>query len=243
MDQTPLLTLQDRANGFLNDIAAQDSLIQSAVLVTGSYDSAAYEDALFERLDIPFPAQLGRAVDTRKADLLAGRAMAQAAMALLHVPPQPVLSAPSRAPIWPNGLSGSISHARGRCVCLLSQDTTHSYGVDTEAIASGRSLTAILKETLNIRERAMVTQGRLPAAANATLAFSAKEALFKALYPRVGQFFGFDAAELTHAPNDARLALTLTTDLADGLPKGRSFDIHHRLTDTHVLTWLCVPAA
>ena len=242
MTHKALIDMHTRSNGFLSDIRAEDSLIPGAVLVTASYDSAAFSQSLFDALDIPCPDTLGRAVDKRRADYLAGRAMASAAMALLDHPPAPVTTTPGRAPLWPDGLAGSISHARGRCACLLSRDTTRSYGVDTEAIASGRSLTAILTETLTATERDRIAHGPLPAATNATLAFSAKEALFKTLYPQVGRHFGFDAAELTKAPETDGLILTLTTDLTKDLIMGRSFDIHHRMSSTHVLTWLAVPA-
>jgi 4'-phosphopantetheinyl transferase EntD len=240
---TPLLfsDLQTRARGFLSHIAQEDSLIPGAVLVSASYAEAAFSDALFAQLDIPQPATLRRAIARRKAEFLAGRAMTQAAMACLGLPPRPVDTSPNRAPLWPSGLSGSISHARGRCACLLSQDTSRSFGIDTEAIAEGRSLSAILSQTLSPDEHALLTQGPYPPSINATVAFSAKEALFKALFPQVGHHFGFDAAELTNAPGHSSLTLALTTDLTETLPQGTRFDIHHRLSDTHVLTWLSVP--
>lgn len=242
MEHRQLTDLQSRAAGFLTGLSTGSSRIPDAVLVTASYDSTAYADDLFDRLDIPCPPRLYRAVARRKADYLAGRAMARAAMLALGAAPQPVGNAPSRAPVWPDGLTGSISHARGRCACLLSRNTRLSLGIDTEAIAAGRSLTAILTETLSAAERAIITQGPFPAATNATLAFSAKEALFKALYPRVGHHFGFDAAELAAPPAQDGLTLTLTTDLAEGLTRGRRFDLHIDLTATHVLTWLAAPA-
>lgn len=239
---TPFFTdLSTRARGFLSGMAQEDSLIPGAVLVSASYDEAAFSDDLFAQLDIPQPSTLTRAVPRRKAEFLAGRAMTQAAMTCLDLPPSPVDISPSRAPLWPNGLSGSISHARGRCACLLSQDAGHSFGIDTEAIAEGRSLDAILSQTLSPDEHALLTQGAYSANTNATLAFSAKEALFKALYPQVGRHFGFDAATLTDPPGDTSLTLSLTTDLTETLPKGSRFDIHLRCTSTHILTWLAVP--
>ena len=243
MTAHPFSDLQTRAQGFLSGITAEDSLIPGAVLITASYDTRAFAPSLFDNLGIPCPDTLTKAVAKRQAEYLAGRSLAQAAMAALGHRPEPVTNLPSRAPHWPAGLAGSISHARGRCACLLSQDTTQSYGVDTEAIASGRSLNAILAETLSAGERTTITQGPLPAATNATLAFSAKEALFKALHPQVGRHFGFDAAELAGPPTQTHLTLTLTGDLTDRLTGGLSFTLHHRLTDTHVLTWLAVPTA
>ena len=243
MIQTSFTDLQDRSNGFLTDIVAQESRIPDTVLITASYHADAFRQSLFDTLQIPCPEKVKTAVDKRRADFLAGRAMAQAAMHQLGHPPVPVSNGADRAPLWPLGLSGSISHARGRCACLLSRETGRYFGVDTEAIATGRSLNAILSETLNTRERAITTEGMWPPGTNATLTFSAKEALFKALYPRVGHHFGFDAAELAGAPEKESLVLTLTGELGAGLGRGTRFVIQHRLTGTHVLTWLSVPAA
>jgi enterobactin synthetase component D len=243
MDHTRLTDLHTLSNGFLTNIMVEDSRIPGAVLVSASYDSTAYADDLFETLSIPCPPKLYRAVATRKADFLSGRAMIQSAMAQLGIPPQNVTNAANRAPVWPEGLTGSLSHARGRCAGLVSRNTNLTFGVDIEAIAQNRTLTAILTETLSPAERQTITQGPFPAATNATLAFSAKEALFKALYARVGHHFGFDAAELCTAPSQTGLSLQLTTDLAEGLTRGQRFDLHHQLSATHVLTWLAAPAS
>jgi 4'-phosphopantetheinyl transferase EntD len=240
MDHTTFANLETRTNGFLTDMARNDSRTKSSVLLTANYNSDAYTDTLFDTLGIPCPPNIARAALRRKADYLAGRAITLAAMTALDVPPAPVATAPSRAPIWPDGLAGSISHARGRCACLLSQDTNHSYGIDTEAIAQGKSLTAILSETLTASERVTITQGPLSPATNATLAFSAKEALFKALYPQVGRHFGFDTAELTAPPTQDQVTLRLMTDLTPGLTKGQSWTLHTHQSGSHVLTWLSV---
>jgi len=241
MDQTAFANLETRTNGFLAGIAQTDSRLNGALLLTASYKSDAYTDTLFDTLGIPCPPNIAHAALRRKADYLAGRAIALAAMKVLDVSPAPITTSPSRAPIWPEGLAGSISHARGRCACLLSQDTDQSYGVDTEALAQGKSLTAILSETLTAKDRVTITQGTLSPATNATLAFSAKETLFKAFYPQVGCHFGFDTAELTTAPTQDQITLRLTTDLTSSLTKGQSWTLHTHLSDNHVLTWLAVP--
>lgn len=243
MTHTALTDMQSRSEGFLSDLRIEDSRIPDAVLVSATYHPAAFRQPLFDALNIPCPERLLGAVDKRRAEYLAGRTMARVAMRLLDHPPTSVTTQPGRAPHWPDGLSGSISHARGRTACLLSRDTDQGFGVDTEAIASGRSLNAILAETLNSTERDRIAHGTFAPATNATLAFSAKEALFKALHARVGRHFGFDAAEMSAPPGRTGLTLILTADLAQGLRRGQRFDIHHSLSDTHVLTWMAAPAA
>ena len=71
-----------------------------------------------------------------------------------------------------------------------------------------------------------------------TALFSAKETLFKALYPSVGRFFGFEAATLSEPPKASSLTLRLTEPLGANLPAGRCFDIRVQFATDHVLTWL-----
>ena len=55
-----------------------------------------------------------------------------------------------------------------------------------------------------------------------TALFAVKEALFKALAPRVGRYFDFlDAAAVTPA------SLRLLVDLSAEFPAGTTFDAHH----------------
>jgi len=233
--------IENVTNGFLSEVADIKSHIANAVAVTARYDERLYDDTLFEVLKVPCPRNIAAAVRSRKADYLAGRAVAVLAMRRLGHANAGVTTAPSRAPIWPEGLAGSLSHARGRCACLLSRNTAVGYGIDTEAVATGTSLQAILSETLTARDRQWVAQSALPTSTAATLAFSAKEALFKALYPQVGQYFGFDAAELSGPPEGTGLSLALTTALTPHLKTGQSFGLHPCLSDPHVPTWLAAP--
>lgn len=69
-----------------------------------------------------------------------------------------------------------------------------------------------------------------------TLAFSAKESLFKALYPHVG-YFGFDAARF-----DAFHLLVLTQDLSPDWPAGYRFSVLCRIGHGQVLTWIALQA-
>ena len=78
-----------------------------------------------------------------------------------------------------------------------------------------------------------------------TAVFSAKETLFKALYPKVCAFFGFSAASLAAAPAKSRIRLVLNQDLHPVFPAKSCFDIRLRHYNSHVITWLmhpCKPA-
>ncbi|CUH81081.1 4'-phosphopantetheinyl transferase family protein [Tropicibacter naphthalenivorans] len=223
------------SEGFLTQ--PQVRALSGGVLVQGRFDLGRFAPALFETLGITRPPRLSRAVDKRLAEYLAGRAMAAVALDALGLPPAFIDTAESRAPIWPAGLSGSITHARGHCACLLLPAPARAPGLDIEALATDRALDSILHVAVNETEAALLnTAPDLSQAA--TLTFSAKETLFKALFPTVRSHFGFDCARLCALPARGTLPLELTQTLAPSLPKGQRWDIRYEAQPDHVLTWL-----
>ncbi|TIR29101.1 MAG: 4'-phosphopantetheinyl transferase superfamily protein, partial [Mesorhizobium sp.] len=114
-------------------------------------------------------------------------------------------------------------------------------GVDVEALASGHALDAILNMTINEDERALIArQVVLSSDGLASLVFSAKETLFKALYPVARRFFGFDCAELRTTPRNGQIRLHLTKTICPELLEGQHYDIRFSIAAGHVLTWLAV---
>jgi 4'-phosphopantetheinyl transferase EntD len=99
------------------------------VKVTGSDDVClqcqfnvdAYRDELFNEFNILFPKSLAKAVPKRKAEFLAGRVVARETMKLMALPLVDIPIGMNRAPHWPEGVAGSISHSNNRAFCLLSK--------------------------------------------------------------------------------------------------------------------------
>lgn len=140
---------------------------------------------------------LHNAVPRRLAEFHAGRAAARGAMAELGHPSRPVLVGADRAPVWPDGLTGSISHTAHACVAAvgLRRDWA-GIGVDLEDATPLDPL--LVAEVCTRAER--IWLGAQPSAERglmAKLIFSAKEAAYKAQYPLSGQLFGFDVLELS----------------------------------------------
>lgn len=202
-------------------------------MAVGRFDTGRFTPDLFSTLEIARPDSLHKAVDKRLADFLAGRCMARLAMERLGVIGE-VEPGADRLPVWPSGLAGSISHARGHCASLVMPADCGDPGIDIEALATGKSLEAILSTTMNADEVAL-TDG---SGVIATACFSAKETLFKALYPTVRRFFGFSAARFVGFPEDGLIRLELTETLHPTLPEGRLFDIFHDDSADHVMTWM-----
>jgi len=189
-------------------------------LLFAQYDIARYRDSDYAGAGLAPPDFLSRAVPKRRAEFLAGRALAGQALARLGA-----TGAVGRdshgAPVWPRGMQGSISHSHGMVGVWLGQGAT-TFGLDLEALADPRAVRAICHSVLTPGDR--VHLGATPDAAGATAVFSAKEALYKALFPRVGRFFGFDHAEIAEIRPDG-LALRLTKPLSTGWPAGCVFEI------------------
>jgi 4'-phosphopantetheinyl transferase EntD len=223
MDQTRFLGAADRV--------AQAG--PKAVLLRARYAEDRFTPALFADHSIARPPSLATARDRRLAEFLAGRMLAQQALAKFGAPPGPIGIAPDRRPLFPSGLSGSISHARGFVACLVTQGADP--GVDIEACLSGDALVAVKHSVLTENDKEML--GPMDPLL-VTAVFSAKETLFKALYPSVGRLFGFEAATLTAPPGPAGLTLRLCEPLGADLPIGRQYDISADYAGDHVLTWL-----
>lgn len=73
------------------------------------------------------------AVQKRRREFAAGRAAARQAMRHLGAGPQPVLAGADRAPVWPEGLTGSISHTRSCAMAVLAPaKAVQGLGIDLE---------------------------------------------------------------------------------------------------------------
>lgn len=228
-----------RAGGFLSDIQCRPLEDDSALLVESVFHLAAYQPELYPALRIARPPCFGSMAPKRQADFLAGRVMASVAQAAFALPIEQISVGPDRAPVWPAGLSASLSHGNDRVACLATPNDRKLVGVDLEDFASGDLLTAILAECLQPTERRAATaQSHLTLDAAATLLFSAKETIFKALYPVVQRFFGFEKVVLSGCVAGETLEFELIETLHPQLPAGFSFGVCSRLSSRGVLTWL-----
>jgi 4'-phosphopantetheinyl transferase EntD len=180
-----------------------------------------------------------RAVASRRETFRLGRAAAHGALQALDRDEGPILTGPGRAPIWPAGIAGAISHVSGLGIALVAPTTdTDGVGVDIEE--AGESQPELEGQVPRPEELAWLDRtDRADRDCLLLSLFSAKESLFKAFYPRVGSFFGFEAAALV--PAAGGFTARLVADLDPDYPSERAFHIHCSRTDRAVLTWLILP--
>lgn len=189
---------------------------------------------LAEELDLLRPGT----VERRRESFRLGRQAAHRALDALGRDNGPILTGENREPIWPDGVVGSITHAAGRGIALVApSDRSDGVGIDLEARRPAPELTDLVPRD---EERSWLDILDIEEHTDALLAlFSAKETIYKAFFPRVGAFFGFDAASLIPAQNG--FTGHLVDDLDPDYPPQRTFDVWCRWHGDLVLTRLILP--
>ncbi len=182
------------------------------------FEPKSYQAGLFADFQIDFPGKLSRASAQRCAEFLAGRLAARVALHSLNKPAAQIPIAEDRAPVWPLGLSGSISHSGNKAVCALSGDGG-MVGIDLQQWLSLDTSEQIESMILNAGERALVKAGFADYAEGVTIAFSAKEAVYKALYPQVKKRFDFLDIEIVKVNVQQHCLELNLADVAPGLGK------------------------
>ncbi|MFN5996346.1 MAG: 4'-phosphopantetheinyl transferase [Paracoccaceae bacterium] len=133
------------------------------------------------------------AVPHRLAEFAAGRQAARQALAALGHPESALPMGPDRAPLWPDGISGSIAHAAGMAVAVVRSGPP--LGVDLEEDAPlSPDLWPVILTPEEQRDLPPGETGR-----QVRQVFAAKEAIFKAQDPATRAMFGFDAVAVTLA--------------------------------------------
>jgi len=173
-------------------------------LMSCDFDIKHYQSSLFDQFDIYFPSSIQASVIKRQAEFLAGRYAAR--MAILQISPQvkqcPIIEIGiHRAPVWPPFIIGSITHTGSKAASITKRvnrgDPSKDYiGIDVEDIIDEQVSAKIEESILTRNDREAVLASGVDANIATTLVFSAKESLFKALYPFVGEYFGFEKAEV-----------------------------------------------
>ena len=145
-------------------------------------------------LEAALPPALRRAVRKRQLAFVGGRLCAERVLVQLGVQAPEVLRDAAGAPLWPAGSTGSISHTDHAAYAAAAFAPRDALGIDSELIDAQASA-AIVQFCCTARERArwLLDPGD---PITATLIFSAKEAYYKVLNRRVGQFMDFDCAEV-----------------------------------------------
>lgn len=143
---------------------------------------------------------IARAVPRRQREFAAGRAAAREAMVRIGFRQCPVPSAADRAPIWPAGLVGSISHTRQICIAVVGRaEEVGGIGIDVEErLPVGPDLWHSIctpEEQTHLQSQPVEQRGDFVAQL-----FSAKEAFYKWQYPLARRLLDFQDVQVNLEP-------------------------------------------
>lgn len=181
---------------------------------------------------------VARAVPRRRREFAAGRVLARQALARLGASVGAIPVGADRAPLWPLGVIGSITHCDGWVAAAVAwEQTLRGLGIDAEP---ARPLTREVRDrvcTLRERQWLATQDDGLPWS---TLVFSAKESLYKCV--------SHELPDLDFHEVDIELSPGGKFVVAGARVPGAALHGRWRLTPRHVLTavireWSFTPGA
>lgn len=175
-----------------------------------------------------------RAAKSRVDSFVLGRVAARRALAQLGQHAVEIPRASDGQPLWPLGFVGSIAHTAGQGIALVGRsEEVEVIGIDVETrrevgeivdlVAFDDELKSVDDEETELLEL-----------------FAMKEAVFKAFYPKIMRFFGFEAVRIASSPSGQRMC-RFVDDLGSAeLPTGEFPVFREWLGDT-VYAWVVLP--
>lgn len=139
------------------------------------------------------------AIETRRREFTTARMCAREALEALGFHPVQILQDERRAPIWPDGVVGSITHCTGfRAAAVARSTAVRSLGIDAEPRSPLPDGVADLVLTSAERTTLRAATEVLPEEVE-RLIFVIKESIYKAWYPLTKSWLGFQDVSVTVA--------------------------------------------
>ena len=157
-------------------------------------------------------ACIASAVPARRREFTAGRLCARAALAQLGIDDYPLRVGPAREPLWPPGIVGSISHGAGRCAVVACR-SGRIVGLGLDIERSDALSADLVPMICTSAEVAWCGDQRAGKTDWPKLIFSAKEAVYKCLFPLTGAFLEFHDVAVMPEPRSGRFTASLLTTI------------------------------
>lgn len=229
----PDIPLPLPASGFVLSQHLNDS---DPLLAIGRFDASRYHDELCEQWCLPLPPRLQKAVKKRRAEYLASRVLARQIMARLGHSGFILHNAADRSPLWPAGIQASLSHSDS-VVVVAATSRSLCVGVDVEQKMTAGTAHETAGMLMCAAEKAYLHTLPLDFSLAATLLFSLKESIYKALWPQLHQPMDFHQAELIQMDLASQCAtLQLTHRFSETFKEGCLLQAEFLLQDKYVIT-------
>jgi 4'-phosphopantetheinyl transferase EntD len=162
---------------------------------------------------------IAQAVEQRQREYATVRSCARACLERLGYAPVAILPGDGGEPVWPAGVLGSMTHCAGYAAAAVGPlPQISAIGIDAEPDAPLPDGVLELVATAAERDRLAATRPEPDGPNWDRLLFSAKEAVYKAWFPLVGEWLDHQEAEVSFDPRDGTFAALLSRDglVADG---------------------------
>jgi 4'-phosphopantetheinyl transferase EntD len=168
------------------------TLLPAGIAVVQARQSATLDALLAEER-----ALVAAAVPKRVLEFATGRWCARKALEEKGIEGFPLLADANRAPVWPRGIVGSITHTDGFCAAAIGhRDAFAGIGIDAEI--DGKVGRELWSDLFTIEEIDRLEHWSEPRRASmATVMFSAKESFYKAQYSFTSAWLDFTSAAVS----------------------------------------------
>ncbi len=178
---------------------------------------------------------ISRASTKRRREFAAGRWLARTALRQLGFSGAPLLIGPDRAPLWPAGAVGSISHTGDHCVAVVATSPPYrSLGVDVEPATSLEESLWPQICTSNelgwLLQQPEANRGRL-----CHLLFVVKECVYKYQAPISQTLLEFQDLDVTLSVSKSDFRAEIVRPGLQGFPVGRVLTGRTVVTDTLIM--------
>ncbi len=148
----------------------------------------------FAELSVSEQTLVNHAIETRRHEFSSGRRAAHAALSHIGEKSQSILQY-GRLPIWPQGLVGNIAHSRTVASAVVSRQSVMS-GVGMDVVSDEAVSDKVASRILLPYELSFV-QAQPELQKWQTALYCAKESIYKAVNPLVGEYIGFKDIEVS----------------------------------------------
>lgn len=220
----------------------KDSDLYPGFVARGHFHLSAYSDALFAEAEVPLSDALVRSMPKRRAEFLAEQCLAKQVLSKLGYADFVLNCGDDRSPLWPENISGSLSHNTNSILCaahVRSRELSF-VGVDIESFMSEKRAQTLWPGLVDEEEYHWLNAQNDEFRRLLTLSFSAKECLFRALHPSIKHYFDFCDVRMMALDNaKQRFELELLTDMSRDFCAGRRFKGAYQQRADDVATFLC----
>lgn len=193
-------------------------------------------DLLLLPEEIEFLATLGSS--KRRDEFSLGRYCSRRALSKFKLESEPILRNPdTREPCWPESVRGSITHSEGHAAAAVGLDKDISgVGIDMESLS--RSINFSIRRHICVETERKYLESLSPEQANRDLRiiFSAKESIFKCLFPISRTYLYFQDATVTINEKNSGFSFILSKACAGVTPAGFQHSGKYSIEENLLLT-------